>query len=181
MLVTGAAARYDFRPAMVAGTGIALANWLWLALAASGAALLAVKFPALFNTVKWLGLAVIVWLGVSQMRAPVDRFAKQLDAAPPRGRLFVAGLALQLSNPMALITFAGLIPSFFDASRAILPQYMAMVATITALELFGLSVYAAFGSLVRSKLEDPAKARLFNLVTGALLIVAGAIAVFSTL
>ena len=160
---------------------MALANWIWLALAASGAALLAVKFPTLFVAFKWIGLGVIVWLGVSQMRAPVDAFARRLDAAPPRGKLLASGIALQLSNPMALITFAGLIPSFFDASRAILPQYFLMVGTITVLELFGLGVYAGFGTLVRKQLEDASKARLFNFATGGLLIGAGIVAVFSTL
>ena len=181
LLVTGAAARHGFRPAMVAGIGVALANWLWLALAASGAALLAVRFPVLFNAVKWLGLGVIVWLGVSQMRAPTDTFARRMDAAPPRARLLASGVALQLSNPMALVTFAGLIPSFFDAARPILPQYLLMVATITALELFGLAVYAGFGTAVRTQLADPRRARAFNLGTGALLIAAGGVAVFSTL
>lgn len=181
MLVTGAAGRYGFRPAMVAGLGVALANWIWLALAASGAALLAVKFPTVFGVLKWTGLAVIVWLGIRQIRAPVDTFAKRLDAGPPRSRLLGSGVALQLSNPMALVTFAGLIPSFFDASQAILPQYVIMVVTITCLELFGLGVYAGFGTLLRKKLGDPSKARVFNIVTGLLLIIAGTIAVLSTL
>ena len=181
LLVTGSAARYGFRPAMVAGVGIALANWLWLALAATGAAVVASRFPAAFTGLKLAGLTLIVWLGVSQMRADPSAFSERLDRAPPKAKLFGAGLALQLSNPMALVTFAGLIPSFFDAARPILPQYLLMVATITWLELQGLAVYAGFGHWVRSKLADPAKARLFNRATGGLLIVAGAVAVLSTL
>jgi homoserine/homoserine lactone efflux protein len=181
MLVTGSAARYGFRPAMVAGVGIALANWLWLALAASGAALLATRFPQGFTVLKLFGLGVILWLGIAQMRAPTDSFSKRLESAPPRAKLFVSGLGLQLSNPMALVTFAGIIPGFFDASRPIWPQYITMVATITWLELQGLAVYAGFGHWVRAKLADPAKARLFNLITGAALILAGLIAVLSTL
>ena len=181
MLVTGSAARYGFRSAMVAGVGIALANWLWLALAASGAALVATQFPTAFTALKLTGLAVILWLGVSQMRADPAAFAKRLESAPPRARLFGSGLALQLSNPMALVTFAGIIPGFFDAERAILPQYALMVATITWLELQGLAVYAGFGHWVRARLADPAKARLFNIVTGGVLIGAGLVAVLSTL
>jgi len=181
MLVTGSAARYGFRPAMIAGVGIALANWMWLAIAASGAAILATRFPQAFAALKLFGLGIILWLGITQMRAPTDNFSKRLETAPPRGRLFASGVALQLSNPMALVTFAGIIPGFFDAARPIWPQYITMVATITWLELQGLAVYAGFGHWVRAKLADPRKARLFNLVTGAALIIAGLIAVLTTL
>ena len=181
MLVTGSAARYGFRPAMVAGAGVALANWLWLALAATGAAVVATRFPAAFTALKLAGLAVILWLGVSQMRADPEAFTKRLERTPPRAKLFGSGLALQLSNPTALVTFAGIIPGFFDAERAILPQYALMVATITWLELQGLAVYAGFGHWVRAKLADPVKARLFNIVTGLVLIGAGLVAVLSTL
>ena len=181
MLVMGAATRYSFRPAMMAALGVASANVLWLALAASGAAVLALAFPTVFAAVKWVGLAVIVWLGVMQMRAPVGAVSARLDAAPPRGRLYASGLALQLANPLALITFAALIPGFFDASRPILPQYLTMVATITVLELNGLAVYSAFGTWIRRRLDDPVRARVFNVVIGLLLIAAGSSAVLTTL
>ena len=181
MLVTGAGARYGFRPAMMAGGGIALANWLWLALAAGGAAVVATRFPTAFMALKLAGLGVIVWLGASQIRAPLDSFSRRLDTAPPRATLFASGLALQLANPMALVTFAGIIPGFYDAERAILPQYLMMVATITWLELQGLAVYAAFGNWVRARLAQPHLARRFNVATGTTLILAGAVAVFSTL
>ena len=181
MLVMGAATRYGFRPAMVAGLGIASANVLWLALAASGAAVLAARYPDALAAAKWAGLGVIVWLGAMQMRAPVGTLSDRLDTAPPRGRLYASGLALQLANPLALITFAALIPGFFDATRPVRPQYLTMVATITVLELNGLAVYAAFGSWIRRRLDDPVRARAFNVAVGGLLIAAGSWAVRSTI
>ena len=180
MLVLGASARYGFRPAMVAGAGVASANVLWLALAAGGAAVLLARFPAVFSLLKWTGLAVIVWLGIGQMRAPTDLLLRRVEAAPARARLFASGLALQLANPLALVTFALLIPGFFDADRPVLPQYGLMVLTITAMELNGLAAYAVFGTWIRERLKSPRAARVFNTAVGLALVFAGAWAVLST-
>ena len=180
MLVLGASARYGFRPAMVAGAGVATANVLWLALAAGGAAVLLARFPTLFSALKWMGLAVIVWLGVGQMRAPTDRLLRRVGDAPARAKLFGSGLALQLANPLALVTFALLIPGFFDAERPVLPQYGLMVLTITAMELNGLAAYALFGTWIRERMRSPRAARLFNIAVGFALVFAGAWAVLST-
>ena len=180
-LVLGASARYGFRPAMVAGAGVAAANVLWLALAAGGAAVLLARFPAVFSALKWMGLAVIVWLGVGQMRAPSDRLLQRVEAAPARAKLFASGLALQLANPLALVTFALLIPGFFDAELPVLPQYGLMVLTITSMELNGLAAYALFGASIQKRLRSPQSERVFNMLVGLALVFAGAWAVLSTL
>lgn len=198
MLVMSAAFRHGFWRAMCAGLGIASANVIWLALAASGAAALAATYPQGFAILKLLGLAVILWLGLSIMRAPVapqgghegqggkGAQAPSADIAAPDKSwklplgLYVKGLALQLANPMALVTFAGILPAFFDTARPILPQFIIMITTLTYLELQGLAVYAAFGKVIRAKLSTPKAARRFNYIIGAILIIAGIAAIMFT-
>lgn len=180
MLVMSSSFRYGFWPAMMAALGVASANVLWLALAATGAAALAASFPGAFMALKIVGLAVIIWLGISIMRAPPAPLGENVQV-PPRAKLYVKGLALQLSNPMALVTFAGILPAFFDTSRPIIPQFTMMIVTLTYLELQGLAVYAAFGRAIRARLADPNAQRKFNFIVGAVLIIAGCTAVGLTL
>ena len=180
MLVMSSSFRYGFWPAMTAAAGVASANVLWLALAATGAAALAASFPGAFIALKLIGLAVIIWLGISVMRAPPAPLGENVQV-PPRRRLYIKGLALQLSNPMALVTFAGILPAFFDTSRPIMPQFTMMILTLTYLELQGLAVYAAFGRAIRARLADPNAQRTFNITVGIVLIIAGCAAVGLTI
>lgn len=179
MLVMSSSFRYGFWPAMVAALGVASANVIWLALAASGAAALAASFPQGFMAMKIIGLGIIVWLGVSIMRAPPRPIGDGVDV-PPKAKLYGRGLALQLSNPLALVTFAGILPTFFDPGAPIAPQFMIMIATLTYLELQGLAVYAAFGRVIREHLKSPAMQRKFNITVGTVMIIAGFAAIAMT-
>ncbi len=181
MLVMSSSFRYGFWPSMMAALGVASANVIWLALAASGAAVLATTFPQAFLALKLIGLGVILWLGISIMRAPVDRMLKAEADVPPKAKLYFKGLTLQLTNPLALITFAGILPTFFDTSQPIIPQFVVMISTLTYLELQGLAVYAGFGRLIRNALQDETRAKIFNITIGLVMIIAGFAAIFFTL
>lgn len=180
LLVMGSSFRYSFWPAMLAALGIASANVIWLALAATGAGALAANFPIGFTVLKYVGLAVIFWLGISTMRSPVDKMLKVENEVPPKAKLYGKGLALQLSNPLALVTFAGILPPFFDAERAIFPQFLIMITTLTYLELQGLAVYAGFGRAIKNLLNDPRHARAFYIIVGSVMIIAGTAAIILT-
>lgn len=175
MLVMSSSFRYGFWPAMMAALGVASANVLWLALAASGAAALAVSFPQGFIALKIIGLGIIIALGVSIMRAPPRPIGEAV--VPPKAGLYGKGLALQLSNPMALVTFAGILPAFFDTGRPLMPQFILMITTLTYLELQGLAVYAAFGRVIRQRLKAPGLQRKFNIAVGTIMIIAGVAAI----
>ena len=177
LLVLASSFKYGFKPAMMAAFGVAAANVFWLALAATGAAALAATYPQAFTGLRMLGLLVIVWLGLSTMIGPVDSMTKIDRNVPPRRLLFLKGLALQSSNPLALVTFAGILPTFFDTTRAIPPQFFVMITTLTVLELNGLAIYAGFGRAIRTKLQSPKSARIFNIIVGCVMIVAGSAAV----
>ena len=180
MLVMSSSFRYGFWPAMMAALGVASANVIWLALAASGAAVLATTFPQIFIGIKIVSLAVILWLGLAAMRAPTDFMQKAQADIPPKAKLYIKGLALQLTNPLAFATFLGVLPLFFDTEREIVPQFIVMISTLTYLELQGLAIYAGFGRLIRKKLQNERTARKFNIAVGLVMITAGFIAIFAT-
>lgn len=177
LLVLASSFKYGFKPAMLAAFGVASANVFWLVLAATGAAALAATYPQAFAGLRIVGLVVILWLGLSTIFGPVDRMTKIDQDVPPRRKLYLKGLALQSSNPLALVTFAGILPTFFDTSRAIPPQFFLMITTLTILELNGLAIYAGFGRLIRAKLKSPQAARVFNAIVGSVMIIAGGAAV----
>ena len=84
---------------MLAALGVAAANILWLILAATGAAALAVNYPQAFLILKYIGLLVIIWLGITIMRSPAEHMFDPIKDVPPRKKLFLSGLVLQSTQP----------------------------------------------------------------------------------
>ncbi|RKQ68907.1 threonine/homoserine/homoserine lactone efflux protein [Litorimonas taeanensis] len=180
MLVLASSFRYGFKPALLPAMGVASANVIWLLLAASGTAVLFELYPTAMFALKILGLVVLLWMGLSTMFGPLPSLDVNADDAPRRSRLYAKGVLLQITSPMPVVYFGMLLPQFFDADLALAPQFFTMLVTITLLEMFGLSVYAAGAQWIKRLLRGPKAARIFNVLIGIIMITSGAWAVFAT-
>jgi threonine/homoserine/homoserine lactone efflux protein len=172
--------RYGFKSAMLPALGIASANLVWLLMAASGAAILATKFPNAFLVLKGMGLLVIFYLALSTIFGPLpDTVSKVMD--PPRKKnLYSKGLALQLSSPMPLVYFGLLLPNYFDMSYSLKTQVLVMFLTVTITELLGLGLYAYCAHKIRQWLKQTWAARSFNILIGLTMIASGVWALMAT-
>ena len=180
MLVMSSSFRYGFKSAMLPALGIASANTVWLLMAASGAAILATKFPNAFLVLKGMGLLVIFYLALSTIFGPLpDTVSKVMD--PPRKKnLYSKGLALQLSSPMPLVYFGLLLPNYFDMSYSLKTQVLVMFLTVTITELLGLGLYAYCAHKIRQWLKQTWAARSFNILIGLTMIASGVWALMAT-
>ena len=180
MLVMSSSFRYGFKSAMLPALGIASANLVWLLMAASGAAILATKFPNAFLVLKGMGLLVIFYLALSTIFGPLpDTVSKVMD--PPRKKnLYSKGLALQLSSPMPLVYFGLLLPNYFDMSYSLKNQVLVMFLTVTITELLGLGLYAYCAHKIRQWLKQTWAARSFNILIGLTMIASGVWALMAT-
>lgn len=171
MLVVATSLRYGFRPSLLPALGITTANLVWIALAVSGAAVLAAKFPTAFIALKVVGCLFICWIAWGLIRKPPQGLEARASDAPKRSALFVRGVGLQLANPNALIYFGTLVPSYVDPARALPPQVAIMVVTICALEMFGLSVYARLADSLAQRFQNPTFARGFAVCAAVVMVV----------
>lgn len=139
-------------------------------------ALLAASEPA-FLTVKWLGVAYLMWLGWTTWRAPVAA-VRSRDAAPAGEvgsavRLFVRGALVAFSNPKALVFMAALFPQFIEPDRPLLPQVSALVMILVVVEFGWILTYAAGGHTIAARLSSTSAVRGLNRLSGGLMIGAG--------
>ena len=92
-------------PAYIAG--FVTGSLLWFTVAAAGLAALASAFGVLFTVIRYAGAIYLVYLAWKFWTAP----ARPFDAADtsPEGRwsLFLAGAAINLGNPKAVVFFLG--------------------------------------------------------------------------
>jgi len=178
MLVTTASIRYGFRASVTPAVGICAANLVWIALAASGVALVAKAFPEAFLAFKIAGIAFIVWLAwKTAFGTPVDLLRREL---PPRAKLFVHGVGLQLANPNALVYFGGLLPTYFNPDHDMTPQVLISMATVTVCEMFGLMVYASGADALARRFQSQAFATGFFRIAALTMVVSAGFAVYLT-
>ena len=157
-------------PAGSAGfiAGFVLGDLVWFTVAASGLALLAEAFAALFTAVRYAGAAYLLFLAWKLWTAPAVPAA---DAPPPRPekgwRLFLAGLAITLGNPKVIVFFLALLPTVLDL-RALTPGRFAAVALLSAAILSCvLAAYTAAAARARRLLSSPRAVRAANRGSGA--------------
>jgi len=178
MLVTTSSIRYGFWPSMVPAVGICVANLVWIALAASGVAVLAKAFPEAFLLFKLAGIAFIVWLAWrTAFGAPVDLLRRE---PPPRRKLFVHGIGLQLANPNALVYFGGLLPTYFNPEHDLIPQIVISMATVTVCEMFGLVVYAGGADVLARRFQSQTFSRWFFRMAALAMVISASFAVYLT-
>ena len=133
-----------------------------------------------FNVLKWAGVAYLVWLGVRQWRAPVDAAATtSADAAvrpqaKPRRRIVFEAFLLNAVNPKGTAFMLAVVPQFVAADRPLVPQYLAIAATLTFTDLVVNAGYAALASRLLGVLKTPRRLRLVNRVFGAIFVALGA-------
>jgi len=178
MLVTTASIRYGFWASTAPAVGICAANLVWIALAASGVALVARTFPEAFLAFKIAGIAFIVWLAwKTAFGAPVDLLRRE---PPPRARLFVHGVGLQLANPNAIVYFGGLLPTYFNPDHDMIPQVLISMATVTVCEMFGLMVYASGADALARRFQSEGFATGFFRIAALAMVVSAGFAVYLT-
>jgi len=130
-----------------------------------------------FTLIKWLGAAYLLYVGISTLRSGASSFELPVEggAASSRRGLYLKGLLVGASNPKALLFFTAFFPQFLNPALPQLPQFVVLGLTFVCFELFWLMFYASFAARIAPWLRAKGRARVFNRVSGALFIGAGAL------
>jgi len=87
-----------------------------------------------FEIIRWVGVAYLVWLGVTRLRAAWEsRGEIEIPVLPGGPRRWVShGLVVSLSNPKVLLFLGAFFPQFIDPTAAIAPQLALLAVTFVA-------------------------------------------------
>lgn len=113
-------ASFGVRRSVLAMGGCLLAVVLVLVASAAGLGALLLASPQVFEALRYLGVAYLVWLGVKAWRseeAPLDVGQPAVGAAASNLQLFRGGLLIGLSNPKLLLFATAFLPQFVDQGR----------------------------------------------------------------
>ena len=159
--------------------GVHVGTLLHVAAAALGLSALLVSSATAYDTVRWLGAAYLVWLGVRRLLArdeDVPEAATGPDARRPGlGRIFAQGVVVNVLNPKTALFFFAFLPQFVDTSRGSVPvQVVVLGVAFVLLGLLSDGAYALLASTGAGWLRRrPRVARASRLVSGGVLISLG--------
>ena len=123
--------------------GLEVGLMLQLALVAIGLGAAVANSILAFNIIKWIGVAYLIYLAVRQWRTATVDLREQIGKAMDGGRLslLVRGFLVNATNPKGLVFFLAVLPQFVVPTAPLLPQYLAIGATMVAVDLVVMGLY----------------------------------------
>ena len=178
ILLLQTAARAGRSAALATAVGLGLARTVHVFIASVGLAGLLRNSPWAFDVVRLVGVAYLVWLGLSMLRS-----AGEVVPADPGSTLTAAGkrtaatrgFVTNIANPKALLFCSLLLPQFVNPHLSIAGQFALLGAILVAIGFAFDSLYALAGTVIgRGLRRSPAARRIQQWVFGSLLIGFGA-------
>jgi homoserine/homoserine lactone efflux protein len=170
-LVIATGASQGIRAALITVVGTTLGNAILIATIAFGLSFVVKYAAVLFEILRWVGAAYLIWLGIQAWRHAGENAA---DATPPPGHVHVwRGFAVALSNPKTIAFFTAFLPQFIDPTLPV-DRQLAVMCSVTvvgaALTDAGWAVAAGLG---RAWFMTSWRAKLLGRLSGVALIGGG--------
>lgn len=168
--VSGIALSGSLRGMAGAIAGINVANALWYTMVGTGLVALIDRAPVVFALLGWAGIGYLLWLGVQTWRAQAHLEAKRAREKIGAWRGFAGAMAVQLSNPKAMLFFTVFLPPFIDVHRPIAPQLLVLAAIGITLEILVLTGYGLLAYRLGALSLSPVAERTVARVSGTVFI-----------
>ncbi|WP_299562507.1 LysE family transporter [uncultured Mycolicibacterium sp.] len=154
--------------------GLQAGLMLQLTLVAVGLGAAVASSVLAFTIIKWVGVGYLLYLAVQQWRTAGRDLREQLDGPVEggRGALFVRGFLVNATNPKGLVFFLAVLPQFLVPTEPLLPQYLAMAVTMTAVDIVVMVGYTALAARLVARLHSARRQALLGRVFSGLFAVA---------
>lgn len=171
-LVIANSLAYGTRTGVETSLGASMGNALLAAAGALGLVALIGYVADIFEVIRWIGAAYLIWLGIKAWRSEPQILD---DTKPMRRRSTVMAQAIlvAITNPKTIIFYAAFFPQFVDPAQPAGPQLALLAATFVVLATLLDTGYALLAGRLRGWFSDAKRARAKNRITGALLIGTG--------
>lgn len=134
-----------------------------------------VDVPIVQNTLKYVGIAFLLWLAWKIASSPLESSEKEQNEEQlnreKKSIGFLKAAIFQWVNPKAWISCASAISVYFSVDSDVLPQALTFSAIFILMATVGCFPWLAFGSSLKQFLKSDRTNRTFNIIMGLLLLV----------
>jgi threonine/homoserine/homoserine lactone efflux protein len=169
-LIIATGARQGTRAALQTVAGATSGNALLLACIALGLSWILKASAEIFDTLRWVGAAYLVWLGIQAWR----HAGSAVQAAPPSGHVHAwRGFVVAMTNPKSITFFTAFLPQFIDPTLPIERQLLVMCVVSVTLGSLLDSGWAVAAGLGRAWFMKAEHNKLLGRLSGTVLIGGG--------
>ncbi|TCB74478.1 LysE family translocator [Acinetobacter sp. ANC 4177] len=164
----------DAKAGMMATVGVCTGYLVHSVLVALGIAAIIVSFPILFETIRWLGIAYLLYLAVHLIKSVFNNkklsIEKQSASNPIKKGFFTA-----LLNPKGMLIYFAILPQFIDQSGNTVTQGLILSLVFIALIfIVYCSLSLVFAKITQKTEIDARKQKWIDGTSGGLLGLAAA-------
>ena len=160
-----------FHAAWPLALGVVVGDVLWPLLAILGVTWLVDQYSWFMDALKWVAVLMFLVMGVGLIKNAGKQLAENSRLTRPgMWAGFLAGLAVILANPKAILFYMGVLPGFFDLTKVTAVDIALICALSFVVPLVGNLALAIFVERVRGLLRSPSSLQRLNTVSGYLLI-----------
>ncbi|MFS4581512.1 LysE family translocator [Phaeobacter sp. C3_T13_0] len=163
-----------FKAAWPLAVGVACGDILWPLVAVAGVSWIVSEIAGLMEILRWVASVMFLVMGGMLLRHADARI--ESDSALTRPGVwagFIAGIAVILGNPKAILFYMGVLPGFFDLTAITWLDISAIVVLSFLVPFAGNLCMAGLVHRVRWHITSPSVLRRINIVSGCLLIGVG--------
>lgn len=175
LLVISQGVRRGFLLSVASALGVLTGNAIYFALSAVGLGALLIASAWLFEVIRWIGVAYLVFVGVQIIRGAGRQpdVQPEIDRRAGKSQAFAAGLLTQLLNPKAVVFFTALLPQFISPGENVAFQFVVLGITSIAVEFPVLMLYGFCADRGRIFIKKGKYSAWSERIAGGFLIGAG--------
>ena len=163
-----------FNAAWPLALGVVVGDVIWPFLAILGVSWIISVYGGFLTLLKWVACGFFLWMGLAVIRNADKTIASDSRLTRPgMWAGFLAGLAVILGNPKAILFYMGMLPGFFDLTALTWADIAVICFLSLIVPLLGNLTLALSIGRARALMTSPAALRRMNLVAGWLLIGVG--------
>ena len=142
--------------------GIVAAAICHMAVTSFGLSSLLLANSALFQVVKWCGVAYLAWMGLSMLTRKAARLDLQRQAPTAPFILARRGFLISMTNPKAILSYLAIFPQFIQPGADLPGQLWLLVPPALAIIALIYGAYCALGSWLARLLAGPRRRLVFG-------------------
>jgi threonine/homoserine/homoserine lactone efflux protein len=179
MVVIHESVQKNTKKGLAAVSGVTCGMIPLFLLSLAGVSSLLIKWPWLFNLIRFAGMGYLIYLGIVIIRSATNSADLDIETTCSSHSSFLRGFLTCISNPKGLLFAGAFFPQFLHTGRPILPQAAILCGGCLFVATIIGTGYAFFAGAISAGMRSRKLTRLSSVVSGSLLILFGISLVFA--
>ena len=187
LLMINSTIRYGLKKSLPIILGGSLASSILITVSALGLGAVITASEILFNVIKYLGAAYLVYLGVSLWFSAKGKANGKVKAADgnqslalaeenelkPDSNLFFKSFMLGITNPKDIVFFVAFLPQFINTERGYTEQLITIVVTWFFVDFLCKISYGGLAKVVAARLISVSETNVLDRISAVVFVAAG--------